>query len=377
MKKIKNKVIGIFASICIGVSLVPIIQAKEHLILVIPGGGALGKISVASLIKLEEKTQKPIYELFDEYYGSSIGAQIISLLNVPQPDKGRPLTALEVDNFLNKAFQSPFSALSLRENFCAEMGLARNYLLEEAIRPVRIIATKLNEEQRGKELVTFGPERYGKLKLSEIACASSTVLPLMTPQTVQLENGESAFFIDSGCNFCDLELRTMNPLYEGFKDFTRSGKFKEGDTATIFFLGNGWVSLGSEEFMRQVELKTHDNKKISVKLFHINVNIDPILNAWAQANQSLVAMMGQFIPGGQSAQNAAVAGIVPPSVFDPVTTDSIQQSGVFKAMVDHLKGQMELESVEVKLSPSEEEKLDSALAEPNDATAELGMEPLD
>lgn len=370
---------GILAFICMGVSVVPVIQAKEHLLLAVPGGGALGKIPAAVLIEFEEETGKPIYKLFDECMGSSIGAQMISLLTVRQPDKGRPLTAIEMDNFLDRSFVNLSSALNLRENFCAEMGLSKDCLLEEAMCPVRIIATKLNEQRIGKELITFGPERHVKLKLSEIACASSTVLPLMTPQAVQLENGESAVFMDSGCNFCESEIRTMNPLYEGFREFTRSGKFKEGDTATIFFLGNGWVSLGSEDFVRQVNLKAHDDKDIPVKLFHVNVNINPALNSWAQANPLELMMASVFIPGEQSLQNAAAAGIVPPSTFDQVTKDSIKQSGVFKEMVDYLKKRIESESesVEVKPSSSDEEKLSSVPSEANDPTAELGMEPLD
>lgn len=68
--------------------------------------------------------------------------------------------------------------------------------------------------------MTFGPETHGQLKLFEIACPSCSILPIMTPQKVQFENGESAPFIDLGCNFCEVEMRRMHSLDEGFKSFT-------------------------------------------------------------------------------------------------------------------------------------------------------------
>lgn len=66
MKKIKQKIFGIFASIYFLISIMPHVHAKKHRILVVPSRGALGKISVAFLVELEKKTGKQIHEPFTE-----------------------------------------------------------------------------------------------------------------------------------------------------------------------------------------------------------------------------------------------------------------------------------------------------------------------
>lgn len=68
---------------------------KRVRILAIEGGAMRGLADLEVLKALEEKSGKPIHELFDFFAGSSTGAIISALMLNPQPHSGKPLTAEE------------------------------------------------------------------------------------------------------------------------------------------------------------------------------------------------------------------------------------------------------------------------------------------
>nr|WP_276562416.1 patatin-like phospholipase family protein [Hoeflea prorocentri] len=71
-------------------------------ILAIEGGALFGLADLEVLKAIEEKSGKPIYELFDFVAGSSTGAMISTLLLYPEAKSGRPMSAAEAIDAYNR-----------------------------------------------------------------------------------------------------------------------------------------------------------------------------------------------------------------------------------------------------------------------------------
>ncbi len=68
-------------------------------VLAIDGGGARGVIPALVLDRIEQRTGKPIHELFDVIAGTSTGSLITAMLTVPRPGGAAIQTAAEVTCF--------------------------------------------------------------------------------------------------------------------------------------------------------------------------------------------------------------------------------------------------------------------------------------
>lgn len=75
------------------------------------GGGVKGILTLAILVKIEEKTGKPVSELFDHFGGSSVGCLITSSLLISQEESGRgaKYTAHQVYELFLKHVKNSFS----------------------------------------------------------------------------------------------------------------------------------------------------------------------------------------------------------------------------------------------------------------------------
>lgn len=88
----------------------PVKNQKTIRILSIPGGALHGIISTYPLIYLEEKTGKPISELFDLFIGVSTGSIQTIFLNVPDAQGKPKYTARQLLDFYNNEARDIFYA---------------------------------------------------------------------------------------------------------------------------------------------------------------------------------------------------------------------------------------------------------------------------
>ncbi|MCP4317971.1 MAG: hypothetical protein GY789_18600 [Hyphomicrobiales bacterium] len=86
-------------------------EPRRVRIMAIEGGALFGLADLEVLKAMEEKSGKPIYELFDFFAGSSTGAVISTLLLHPDATSGKPMTAEDAikayEDFAGKILNSP------------------------------------------------------------------------------------------------------------------------------------------------------------------------------------------------------------------------------------------------------------------------------
>lgn len=373
MKTSNGMLVGSFLSLSLiifGMGI-PKVEAKDYRILILPSGGATGIIPATLLAKLEERTGTPVYKLFDEIWGSSIGAITAALLTTPRnlmddkilssPTQGdvgaEPRSAAEVANFIEDTFLSCYRSANIRGIFSKLIGSSTR--LKDTLIPIRILAAKVTDWWFGlmpkeTEFVDFCQEKRGHLNLSEMVCASCTVPPVHRTQPVLLENGKYAHCLDAGHMFCGNQAR-MNPLGAFLKEFSQSIDL-QNDTITIFFLGNGWVNLSATSYaLRPLKLAVTSDARIQIfensteidefqgkklipaRIFNIGVDLAPALEEWKETT-----LMGRMIkPFKNDAidYNCAGIGFGPNLMMKKIAEDIAKDDrpdSTFQAMINYL-----------------------------------------
>ncbi len=349
MFSLVKKVIGVSVCICLLASLMQKAEAQEYRILVLPSGGATGIIPATLLERLEKETARPVYKLFDEIWGSSIGAMTAALLTTPKnsldlqnnsesvSSANEPRSAAEVVQFIENIFSHYHRAAHLRGSFRSLIQTSAK--LNETLIPIRILSAKVTEWRAGivpkkTELAAFNKENDGDLSLSSITCGSCSNPPIHRTEPLHLGNGEYSYCIDAGHEFCGSS-SCMNPMFTFMKQFSRSIDL-EHDTVSLFFLGNGWVNLHSSWGTQgTVTIQGHDDQFISVNLFNVGVELTPAIQEWKRDTWTGWAF-GSF-QSNYLLNNLAGIGAIPTRMMKRIAEDVAQNSFVFQAMVDYLR----------------------------------------
>jgi len=317
--------------------------AYNYRILVLPSGGATGLIPATFLVELERRTGKPVYQLFDEIWGSSIGAMIASLLTVPADGvvdgSAPPKTALEVQEFIEQVFSSYWRAARILKEF--RKSVPKDLKLKDTKIPVRILSAEVKAWRCGgllhipskTALKSFCQQDCGNLSLSSIACSSCVIPPVHRYEVVALENGECMHCLDAGHEYCGKETE-MNPLFFMMEQFSREIQV-EKDTLSVFFLSNGWIRLhpswGSHHW---VDMPGHNGSTVRVNLFNLDVDLNPAIEQWK--NQKWYGKILTRLSSKNTLDNLAGIGTLPRTILKQHAEQILQNSDVFHEMVEFL-----------------------------------------
>ena len=323
-------------------------HAKNYRILVLPSGGATGIIPVTLLTHLEQVTQKPTYQHFDEIWSSSIGAMTAALLTTPQPDRsGAPLSAQEVSGFIEKTFSQYHSVLGIRGQF--RTLLPSDMTLGQTLIPIRVMSAEVlswytqcwPRETRLKE---FSRDSHSEVLLSSIACSSCTVFPFHpTAEKVKIDDDCTLHCIDAGSEVCSS--CSMNPLFHLVKQFSESIDPTQ-DQVSVYFLSNGWVRMHpSWGTMGTVRIPISDAKMLPVTLFNIDVELDSAFQEWKNTTLSGKSFKSaaDFFPSINSPyllENLAGFGAIPTSLLKDRANHVIRESAPFRTMVEQMSPQL-------------------------------------
>jgi hypothetical protein len=306
---------------------------KEYRVLVLPSGGATGIISAVSLVELERQTGRPIYQQFDEIWGSSIGAMMAALLTVPRHDRAEPKSASEVLEFLEQAFASCWRASGILKAFSKNIPLG--FPLKDTKIPIRILSAEIKDWMSvfpipsRTELKVFCPEREGGLPLPSLVCSSCVLPPIHWYEKIVSASGEIFHYLDAGHEFCTEQC--MNPLYKNLEVFSKKINAQE-DRVSLFFLSNGWVRLPSwYTEMTPVE----DNPELKVKLFNLDMDLSAALEVWRR-DHWFGKMLG-CVESPYILYNLAGIGLIPSSILKRHAQGVLQDSRVLRAMIEDLR----------------------------------------
>lgn len=161
-------------------------------ILSIDGGGIRGFIPALLLTKIEQQTQKKIYELFDFFAGTSTGGIISLLLNRPDPVPASKIVEIYSDDGANRIFKknafTSLNYLSKGEKYNRkgiESVLAENfqeYCLKDILKPVLIPSYEM--ESRNAVFFANYDDRYKDIYLKDIARATSAAPTYFEPYKI-------------------------------------------------------------------------------------------------------------------------------------------------------------------------------------------------
>ncbi len=264
-------------------------------IIVVPGGGATGIISIRILEELERRTGMKVSELFQRAWGASIGAMILTDLTVPVEGPNGKQTvksAAEVAQFIRKSFRNPFKALKSISKFQRRIG--KRARMRDTVIPVNFLFAKirdyspdaswLGQSELRTEHVGFGSETHGGASVAKVAAVSATVYPIFRPVRVRCPcTKEVMHGIDAGSDACSWP--TMNPTDHFLAEYQRM--MQPGDTATLYFISNGWTRDG-----RGMDGKPYPIAP-GIEFVNFDVDLNSIMNMFGQRGQWYVAnLMG-------------------------------------------------------------------------------------
>ncbi len=309
----------------------------EKRILVLPGGGATGIATIRVLQALEEKLNRPIYQLFDEIWASSVGAMMAAYLSEPVAGGQSARTASQVSRLLQQSFSSPVRALGALGRLRRE--LSPQVTLRDTLIPVRILTARVSH-YRGRrgllagnfqtENIGLSAELCGDLSLVDAVGASCAVYPLLSAQRLSWvsESGSSdevSYCIDSGCRVCSEPMLNPAPFFMSqWKRSAEKRQAKTEDSVKIFFISNGWARWQESSSQSGV---APGSSPSSVEVYNFDLNLGPWLRALGpgKAQQRLCA-------------NFFAAGFVPGAFLDSLAKNALfgDQWGVFQRMLDDL-----------------------------------------
>lgn len=358
----------LFVILCFIVWSMKPVDAKDYRILVLPSGGATGIIPATLLARLEAETGQPVYKLFDEIWGSSIGAMTAALLTTPRgnPDVDRsknnsltqsarplpldkPRSAAEIVEFIEDTFAKYHRAAAIRKRF--RQLIHPETSLKETLIPIRILSGEIKKWwgrgciiPKKIELRSFCTDQDGDLSLLSIACGSCTLPPVHRAEPLDLGNNNYSYFIDAGHELVELcgSLPCMNPMFNFMKDFSSTIDLQV-DTVSLFFLSNGWVNLhpnwGTEGQVRMQD--KNDEWTVPVHLFNVAVDLAPAIQEWHQKTRTGRAW-SPFKNYPKIINNLAGIGAVHTPIMKKIAEDVAKNSPVFHAMVTFLKQDLNL-----------------------------------
>jgi patatin-like phospholipase/acyl hydrolase len=216
-------------------------------ILSIDGGGIRGIIPALLLSAIEEKKQKPIYELFDLFAGTSTGGILSLLLTKPDPIPANKLIDLYNGDGANRIFKKNFltgaTYLFKKAKYDRrgiEGVLAEKFQevkLGQALKPVLI--TSYETEGRNAIFFTNYDDRYSGLNMRDVARATSAAPTYFEPYKI---NGKGTF-VDGG-------LAANNPAMSAYVEVLKildqlkaKGMDVSNKKIILVSLGTGTVTL--------------------------------------------------------------------------------------------------------------------------------------
>ena len=191
------------------------ITHKKFRILSIDGGGVRGIIPARILQKIEEKTGKPIHELFDLVIGNSIGGLVALALLTPHEQGGAKYSAQDLVNFFEKRSSKIFYR-SLWRYIITGWGLwgprySRNNLdkllhqllgdtkLSQTLKPVLIVSYSLEDALPHLWRTRMARQKLHKdYYLRDVAGATSAAPTYFSPKVIQTEDQRTLYEIDGG-----------------------------------------------------------------------------------------------------------------------------------------------------------------------------------
>ncbi len=308
-------------------------------ILVLPGGGAAGIISIRVLQSLENQLERPTSHFFDEIWASSVGSMIAAYLTEPISEEGshQVRTAQQVGQLIRESFSGPWNALGSLSRLKRE--IHPRVTLANTVIPLKIITAKINSHSnvsRSKKIGLSNPflsfktesigldrDSFSHVSLVDAVFASCSVYPIFRPHRLSLrgedqlqgeglDTDRSILCIDAGCVQCSDPI--LNPTRFFLRELISRGA-RPLSEVQIFFISNGWA-------------RWKDEVPKGVEVFNFDLDLFPWFNLLG-SNQ-----VGQFI-----AANCLGAGLVPSSFLDSVAKSSIygKNWGVFQSMVRELR----------------------------------------
>lgn len=221
-------------------------------ILAIEGGALFGLADLEVLRALEEKSGKPIHELFDFVAGSSTGAIISTLLLHPQEPGGRPVSAQDAikiyETFASQILDSPFyhrvltgfgvlgPALTNKGRLAAARDVVGDSRFKDLMRPVMFPA--YSQKTAGLKVFRNWDRTEANLYLWSLVTAVTSVPSVFPAVVLQGDEAEEHFYGDPAlisnepADLAYLHARTHLPDVDDFvvvslgtvRDFTMSEK---------------------------------------------------------------------------------------------------------------------------------------------------------
>lgn len=216
-------------------------------VLSIDGGGIRGIIPALLLSAIEEKKQKPIYELFDFFAGTSTGGILSLLLTKPDPIPANQLIDLYNGDGANKIFKKNFMTKPTylfkraKYNRCGIEGvLAEKFQqikLEQAIKPVLI--TSYETEGRNATFFSNYDDRYSGLYMKDVARATSAAPTYFSPLKIK---GKGTF-VDGGLAANNPAMSAYVEVLKIFDQLKCSGVDVSDKKIVLVSLGTGTITL--------------------------------------------------------------------------------------------------------------------------------------
>lgn len=216
-------------------------------ILSIDGGGIRGIVPALLLAAIEEKKQKPIYELFDFFAGTSTGGILSLLLTKPDPTPANKLIDLYNGDGANRIFKKNFMTKSTylfkRAKYNRkgiEGVLAENFkevTLGQALKPVLI--TSYETEGRNATFFTNYDDRYDHLYMKDVARATSAAPTYFTPHKIK---GKGTF-VDGGLAANNPAMSAYVEILKIFDQLKAKGVDVSNKKIILVSLGTGTVTL--------------------------------------------------------------------------------------------------------------------------------------
>lgn len=198
-------------------------------ILSLSGGGVRGVVTLEALALLEEKTGKPICDLFDMIVGTSTGG-IIALALARNKHTGQPaMSARELQKFYFENSEEIFESSMIRQVLSGKgmlfpkispdslkESLEKNFgtfKLSDLETPVSI--TAVNADNNELHIFRSGPSDPQKdFSLVDVGLATSAAPTYFPRHTASSVGGQSYTFIDGG-------IQKNNPVMVGYGDARR------------------------------------------------------------------------------------------------------------------------------------------------------------
>jgi uncharacterized protein len=265
------------------------VHAKIYRYISIDAGGMLGLIPAQLLSDIEEKTERPIYQLIDGMIGTSTGSIISALLSTPSKS-GKPHSGSEIANFYETHGADIFSTIresyinnSIRKLFHIEPNyskankkyefyagpLWKDFKFSDALIKLSILA--LDATSFEPYIFYSDHPNHQNILIRQAVKGSVAIADVFGTIEIKLPFEGSKIFIDAG-NESTGKPAINDPtpyLYQQLK-LTLSPK----DKAIIYSLGTGYAptSKKTKDLMKWQE----ENRDTNISIIRIQPKIEAL-----------------------------------------------------------------------------------------------------